>query len=388
MTNKKIGLLAACSTLLAACGGNDRAIDIEPTLSCDSTEGAVFIDASCPPWQAPSVFEQDKVELNSYEEVPLGVTGQLVEQQILNAEDPARGQVWDIRYGDNTQLNGLPRIAPEGVLRMDLSEYATGTLTFDLRIIDLGESQQGLWTKMECGWPCTTNARPLPIGTIGQWQSHEISVAEMIADGLDITKVAMGFQIFPTWNEQTGAHFQLDNIRWSKGVTTATEKCFAQHFDQGYTFELKPDSLVEDDVTLAQWLDGIPEIKVNPQWDQVASEWSFAAKGAGDELIPNACASRGTLSASVYLPESYVADGNMAIGLFLQNQNGILSYEFDPISVATLNANAWNILSVDLSLYNDIPSDVGFVGVYFNAGDKPVEVGGEIMLDNFLITHP
>ena len=39
---------------------------------------------------------------------------------------------------------------------VDLSEFATGSISFDLRIIQNGQIADNLDFKMECGYPCTS----------------------------------------------------------------------------------------------------------------------------------------------------------------------------------------------------------------------------------------
>jgi hypothetical protein len=103
---------------------------------------------------------------------------------------------------------------------VDLSEYANGSINFDVRIIQNGWYNDIYEFSMECGWPCASDALWVQEPTIGEWKSYSISLDRVIRSGLDISKVYNLFMFKPGWGLQKGKYiFQIDNIRLSKDYT-------------------------------------------------------------------------------------------------------------------------------------------------------------------------
>jgi hypothetical protein len=382
--------------LICACSGNDGRAPTTPetpeqpeppVLSCAMTEGAVFIDETCADWQDPSVFEQSKTELNSFAEFDYGTPSNLVTQQIIDSENPAHGEVWDVQYGPNPNYNGLPRFRSIGLpVGNDMSEYNSGKLIFDLKVIKHADDTDKIFISIPCGWPCNSTDRVIPVRTLNKWETYEVPVEELIRDGLNVANVEMGLQIFPTWGSQSNAHFQVDNIRWQKGSAPATtKKCFAQHFDQfALNYKLAQVSQPNE---LLPWPVSVPaSVRIQPQWATVDSTWGFSVMDHTDQLTLDLCSMKGVLTASVSVAEAYVEDGHMNVGLYFVDNIGTF-YPFPSVSVASLSPKDWNTLSVNLPA-NPPYSWVTQVGVYFEQNGKPANVEGEIIIDNLVITHP
>lgn len=104
---------------------------------------------------------------------------------------------------------------------VDLSEFATGSISFDLRIIQNGQIADNLDFKMECGYPCTSQEFWVPDpAALNEWKTYTLPIARMIETGLDIKRVNNLFILKPWWGNQRGQYVvQLDNIRLNKQFT-------------------------------------------------------------------------------------------------------------------------------------------------------------------------
>lgn len=409
-----------CAAMLAACGGNgDKVNTSGPTTSgqsnasissntavsslsrssnnsslsssgamvmtCASVEGAVFIDETCPKWQEPSVFEQQKINSNIYYEVPFGSDGALVSQKIIDSGDALHKKVWDIQYNNNNDFNGLPHFRaaaafPDGV---DMSAYATGKLIFDMKVIASPEANPDFTVHIECGWPCYSTDVRIPVNELNTWKTYELSVADLIRDGLKITNVAMGFQIIPRWWQQNNTHFQIDNIRWVKGATpVSTRKCFAQHFDRtDWTYTTKVETVDQMPLDSSQWIAGVgPLVTLIPQLGSVGGAWGFSVK---DTETLGSCVAKGTISASIQLPSSYIDNSQMELGFYFIDKMGTY-YIVGALPASQLKANEWNTISATIPPGKI--SNAEYMGVYFDSKVSNV-ADGYILLDNFVITH-
>jgi Galactose-binding domain-like len=386
---KAVAFLGLAATL-TACGGSKGGTELPVVaLSCATTAGAVFVDGTCPDWQDPSAFEQNKNNLNLSSEYLYGMDGELIIQKIIDSGDPKRNEILDIQYGSNQDLNGIPRfLASANLGGNDMSDYATGKLKFDLNVKSLGDPSNKLLISIPCGWPCTTTDRVIETQATNQWKSYEIPVAELIRDGLSIEKVQVGFQLFPTWGNQSNAHFQVDNIRWEKGTApVTTRKCFAEHFDALGVPKFFQITQASQPEVLINWPTSmLSAVIVTPQWEQINSRWGLAITDRSGQSLIDLCSTKGVLTASVSLTSAYIDDGRMNIGLYFIDNVGT-THTFAPVSVATFQRGASNTLSVNLP--EDAPySSVTQVGVYFDGNGKPSSVTGPITIDNFVITQP
>lgn len=408
-----------CATMLAACGGNGDKVNTSGSetsvqssapgsgnasvssssrnaassslqsssvaaTSCTAHDGGVFIDETCPKWQEPSVFEQLKANPDIYSEVPFGSDGALVSQKIIDSGDDLHKNVWDIQYNNNPDFNGLPHFRadaefPDGV---DMSAYASGQLIFDMRVIAAPEVNPLFTVHIECGWPCYSTDVVIPVDELDTWRTYELSVADLIRDGLKITNVAMGFQIIPRWWQQNNTHFQVDNIRWVKGATpVSTRKCFAQHFDRAdWSYTTKLETIDQIPLDKSQWLMGVgPAVTLTPQ-ENGGEAWGFAVR---DTETLSDCTSKGTISVSVQLPSNYVDNSQMELGFYFISEAGIY-YTLGALPASLLKPNEWNTISATLP--SGKISNAEYMGVYFDPKGSSLS-NSFILLDNFVITH-
>lgn len=182
--------------------------------ACADLPGRVFkncVDGSFPGLHA---LEATK-DLYYFFDIVDGTAGNLVNWSIVASHEPGHNKIIDVKFKTGTNFYGLFNVIPTTGTE-DLSAYAKGALEFDVRILDLGIYNAPLMVKLECIYPCQSAEYPLPVNQLNQWISISLPIADMVRDGLDLTKVNIPFQIAPDWGVQDGAHFQVDNIRWVK----------------------------------------------------------------------------------------------------------------------------------------------------------------------------
>ena len=99
---------------------------------------------------------------------------------------------------------------------LDLSAYAPGTVSFDIKVDDYGSNEQGMTMKIDCVFPCTSGDQTIGKVGDGVWETVQIPVAQLLGGGLNLATVNTGIVVFPT--VQTSAlTFQLDNVQWLPG---------------------------------------------------------------------------------------------------------------------------------------------------------------------------
>ncbi len=124
------------------------------------------------------------------------------------------GTVIEAQFGSNG-ANGVLFI--QSAQPVNMSDYTGGSLVFDLKVLDYAQTTAGMTFKIDCIYPCSTGDQSLGVVANGEWQTMTIAVADLVAQGLNLSSVNTGLVIYPTWGDQQGVKFQLDNIRWLKG---------------------------------------------------------------------------------------------------------------------------------------------------------------------------
>ena len=136
----------------------------------------------------------------------------------VDATETARGKVFEVQYKDSAPMLSLAffRIAPV----INFSNYAAGTLTFDLYVEG---SNVDMVMKLDCGYPCTSGdykpASLQDLSTTDGWKTIEIAMATLLANNpgpnvLDLTKLNTGLVIWAdhTNGNANGVKFQVDNV--------------------------------------------------------------------------------------------------------------------------------------------------------------------------------
>lgn len=128
--------------------------------------------------------------------------------------DSDRGNVLQVSHSSAGADTGLffQASTPIGA-----SAYAGGNIVFDLQVIS-GDSNFSI--KVDCVYPCTSGAKSLGSHGATGWETVTVAVNDLVAGGLDLSKISTGLVIWAT--QQTNTIFQLDNIRWEMGDGTQT----------------------------------------------------------------------------------------------------------------------------------------------------------------------
>jgi len=409
-------LLISTSVLLTACGGgsgdgnstspvvssnasslaassSSAASSTAPELGCAYHEAGVYINAACSPWQNPSAREKN-ADGSAGQEVD-AKQSQYLSLTELEDSSATHQRILDIHYNQAGATNAQLGFSAAGTTGIDLSTYQTGKLVFDLKVISKGDKNASLQVTLDCGWPCESTERNIEIGTLNEWKTIELPIADFIRDGLDIKKVRSGFQIMPSVNQQTNVHFQLDNIRWEKGQSTqpVTESCYSRHFDST-TNGLNLRSFSGN--KLPSLVGQIPASIIKPEWSSPQERWGY-----GEQILnPNdACLNNpaSTFSASVYIPGAYVTDGKLLVGFYFADaENNYTTAGLT--SAANLLPDTWNIIQGKLPQTQNKTrglstklaanqTNFSHWGILFDANGKDPAVTGEVRIDNILISQ-
>lgn len=365
-----------------------------PELGCAYYEGAVYMDAACSPWQSPSVREKNTdgsigQEVDAKQSQALS----LVE---LDIEDSAHQRVIDVHYNKAGAPNSQLRFGISGTSGIDLSAYQTGKLVFDLKVITNGDHNAPLQIALDCGWPCESTEKNIEIGALNKWQTIELPIADFVRDGLNIKQVRSGLQIMPGLNQQTNAHFQLDNIRWEKGQSTqpVAKSCYSHHFDSTTSTSLILRSFSGD--KLPTVIGEVPASIIKPEWSNPQERWGYGEQTLN---LDEACLTNpeSTFSASVYIPGAYVTDGKLLVGFYFADADN--NYTTAGMTRAgNLQPDSWNIIEGKLPQAQSktraisakqAANKAGFShwGIVFDANGKDPAVTGELRIDNIVVSQ-
>lgn len=134
-----------------------------------------------------------------------------VTTSVVDAEDESRGQVLDIQFSDSS-ANGIAFIQASSTTK-DMSVFSGGELKFDIQVLDYG-SASGMAIRTDCIHPCSSG--DIDVGMVGAsgWETVTLPVADLVAGGLDLSRVNTPLVIIPTWESQANVHLQLDQVRY------------------------------------------------------------------------------------------------------------------------------------------------------------------------------
>ena len=125
--------------------------------------------------------------------------------------DAERGDVLEFNYAGPGSA-GVFVQSNEG---MDLSDYASASVSFDVNVTDAGTNASGFVMKVDCVFPCTSGDQPIGVVGVGGWETVRVPVSQLVAGGLDLATVNTGLVMWPTFGEQTGVVFRLDDVKWT-----------------------------------------------------------------------------------------------------------------------------------------------------------------------------
>jgi hypothetical protein len=259
---------------------------------------------------------------------------------------------------------------------------------------------------LDCSWPCASTPKFIRVDALNEWKTYEFSIAEMIDRGLNITKVDMGFMLFPTFGQQAGAHYQVDNIRWVKGDEPANPEgvCYSNYFDQPWNsgvsgvgvsiFGIDGEIPVDQQMNLTQGV--IPWVTAKPDWSVMNRQWLYAISDVmnyqtGELLDPftlSNCSAAGNISLEIYTPAAMVADGSMTFSLmFIRNDWVLVDIPGSTFSVANMKPDDWNKISVPLSALT-YSSNLKFVALRIDGTLVSPTLQAGFNIDNIVIKHP
>lgn len=225
-------LICCLIVILSACGGNDGKGGPDGNSSsssvagdpCNNSGGTIF--AECLNSYYGQFVGADFYP--GYVEYTTSNDTRQIQWSVIESNDSTHNKVLDISFLDDTKRALLYIGTPGDPTLRDMSDYRTGKLTFDIRVLDWGQtfdeekSGSTIIFRTECVWPCAAHHANVLVTSLDTWQHVEISLADFVSSGLDITKVNNILQFSTESFNQQGLHFQLDNIKYVKGPSTGT----------------------------------------------------------------------------------------------------------------------------------------------------------------------
>lgn len=399
-----VGILLS-SLLISACGGGggsggtsggSGASSSQPTggtigNSC-SSEGIIFNECLNKDWGALQVYEEN---IHTY-------AGQVYKQETNDSnvqwkvsDSPAagHGKVIEVTYGQKSDVGSTLELRSEST--QNRTAYSTGKLAFDLNVVSFGESYnpaQGSATfelVLACVWPCTSHSLYVPVSFQNVWQTVEINIADLISDGLDVSKIDTAFTIRPVFENasQKGVVFQLDNIKWSKGSTSTPKSndVYSEHFNTNASL---------DQWVFATYGGGMDQINkylsqglgLYPVWVTNYDHWAMETELAKPLNIKNK-----TVSFQLKLANELTGANGFPIkfNLVATDSNARIA-ETEQLSSLGMEGGEW--YQFEMALGSSFAggfdaADVRKLAIHFYANGKPSYMHGAIQLDTIRITE-
>ncbi|MYA16364.1 MAG: hypothetical protein F4Z28_06090 [Gammaproteobacteria bacterium] len=136
-----------------------------------------------------------------------------VQWREVTADEPERGQILEVSFSAGEAF-GVWFI--QSSMGVDLSAFAPGAVSFDIKVDDYGANEDGMTMKIDCIFPCTSGDQRIGKVGDGAWETVQIPVAQLLGGGLNLTTVNTGIVVFPT-AQSSALTFQLDNVQWLPG---------------------------------------------------------------------------------------------------------------------------------------------------------------------------
>ena len=143
----------------------------------------VYIDAVDPIWDV-GIIAADSGSGSGFANYGDGtIPDNKVQWEEIAADDPARGQILEVSFSDSEAF-GVWFI--QSSMGMDLSAYAPGVVSFDIKVDDYGDNDAGMTMKIDCIFPCSSGDQS--IGKVGDddWETVEVPVAQLLGGGLNL----------------------------------------------------------------------------------------------------------------------------------------------------------------------------------------------------------
>lgn len=157
----------------------------------------IFIDERAYPW-----------DVQSY-----AASGQVV-IELVDTGEADRGIVIQATHHTNDSV-----VFFQAAEAFDLSDWSDGWVEFDLRLIKPGADDSNYGMRIDCIYPCSTGDVPIKPPVVGRWTTYSLAIEALINrehSGLDMTRINTPLVIFPASGYQSGAVYQIDNVRWRR----------------------------------------------------------------------------------------------------------------------------------------------------------------------------
>ena len=127
-------------------------------------------------------------------------------------EDTEKGSVLEVSMSDSAVFAGVMVVFND---ERDLSAYEAGNLNFDIFVSNAAANTDGFVMTTQCGYPCQSTPRTLGAVGASAWETVSIPISELVSAGLDLSKVNVGFNIYPVISQQSDMVFRIDNVQWA-----------------------------------------------------------------------------------------------------------------------------------------------------------------------------
>lgn len=360
-------------------------------------EGVLFADGFCGHW-SPGGYEYLVNDDYSYKDSLMYnelFDGVVFSTQIAEENPLAHDQVLDLKWGESTKDNGYFSIRNYFIDTRDMSDFAHGKLSFDIKVLDAGDSAGRFYLTVDCGILCSNNFHYYQVDNLNQWTNVAIDTDDLVDEGLDLSQVITGFSFTAGWYHQANVHVQLDNIQFKKAEESPIySTCFAQHFaaqNIPFTQEiLDASNLATLDATVNA--SNYVAVGIN---DWGSPEHILGVKFAANEQF-RSCALNGTLKFQVLINSAYQTDGHLRLGVYYEDSSGKRAY-LPATSSAQIPVPDWQWVSVSLSGTAGATSpfetqdadfnseDIAYWGFYLDADGIDTSVTGYVDFDNLVI---
>ena len=201
---------------------------------CNNTSGIIFSEC----FNASYGYIIGAQFSPTYIESLESTSGNQVQWSVLDTGSP-QNKVLDVNFSDSSRQGQLIIGHPDSKpATQDRSQYQTGSLQFDLRVLNFGSAynaQAGgvvFVVRMDCTWPCAAHETRIVVPALDAWMTVSLPISDLIATGLDISKISASLVLVPRGN-QGGLHIQLDNVQLSKGgpVEVSPKVIFKEDFN-------------------------------------------------------------------------------------------------------------------------------------------------------------
>lgn len=368
---------------------NGSSSSVTSSNSCDS-EGVIFEECINKSWGVFQVFEEN-LQSWANETYKEQINNSNVQWKIIDSQAAGHGKVIEVSYGQKDDFGSTFNVSSEDT--QNRSAYDTGKLVFDLNVVNFGESydiNKGsaiFELVLTCVWPCTSHSAFIPISVENEWKTIEINIADFIRDGLDTSKIDTVFMLRPLYKNQKNVVFQLDNIKWIKGPTSAPKpnEVYSEHFNT--TDSLDRWVFVEYGVNPGIFDKFLPAqgFGMYRHWPTDYDHWAIETSLATAINITNKKA-----SFQLKLADTLVGTTGtpIAFSVAATDVNGN-EVESDQLTSLAMVGDQWH--QFEISLGSNFPggfnaANVRKLAIHFYANGKPSYIHGSIHIDTIRIT--